>query len=439
MFSCPVPACCASFSSANRFHRHLTGTVRKNRCGAYINSISYECNRCSVFISTVPDVRDHLLVCFSPPLVDGNEVRNVDNNSVSVPAGVDVDSGGDLVDSDTGMKSDESVTSEEHLDDDCSEDSDFDSLSVPNNNLSSISTVAPDASLIQTINWQHIDDPEMRVLLELYKFCIKSRCTHASFRLLRSLPFLHSYTYVPSSLKDLRRKVQSFIEQKLILSKLYRIHLVTKSPSSLFHTPYSSIADAVRIWFSVPNIVDAVRRYNSLYLPANLVDDDAYARIIDDRNGIIRDGSYSYNSVADGLQYIMTIKACVPYFREEYVQAVSEGLEVLVCNFGLYQDGFVKHLNSLVTQTIFCLSLGRLHVIDGTEFELIIFISIECVVEALTGEASLTGLSSLIIMLADSKGVKELGENVYWEVLVEELLRYQSGKLFYPSIPILSS
>lgn len=47
--------------------------------------------------------------------------------------------------------------------------------------------------------------------------------------------------------------------------------------------------------------------------------------------------------------------------------------------------------------------------------------------EAATGEASLTGLSSLIMMIADANGVKELGGDAYWRAMVDEICRFEEG------------
>ena len=48
--------------------------------------------------------------------------------------------------------------------------------------------------------------------------------------------------------------------------------------------------------------------------------------------------------------------------------------------------------------------------------------------EAATGEASLTGLASLVVMLADSVGVKHFGGEAYWKLFVEELRNFERGK-----------
>ena len=68
------------------------------------------------------------------------------------------------------------------------------------------------------------------------------------------------------------------------------------------------------------------------------------------------------------------------------------------------------------------------------------FISLNCdyKVEATTGEASLTGLSSLIIMLANAVGTKSIGDDAFWRILIKELLRFERGRylqtfIYFPS------
>lgn len=47
--------------------------------------------------------------------------------------------------------------------------------------------------------------------------------------------------------------------------------------------------------------------------------------------------------------------------------------------------------------------------------------------EAAVGEASLTNLASLIMMIADANGTKELGGDIYWKVLVDEMCTFERG------------
>lgn len=48
--------------------------------------------------------------------------------------------------------------------------------------------------------------------------------------------------------------------------------------------------------------------------------------------------------------------------------------------------------------------------------------------EATVGEVSLTGLATLVLMLADVEGIKAVGSDAYWRIIVDEMCELEKGK-----------
>lgn len=189
--------------------------------------------------------------------------------------------------------------------------------------------------------------------LQLYRFCIEQNITVKGYRQLRKLPVFESCHDIPLNLKHLRRKVERYIEETFNWPPK-RIATIAGND-----TPYMSIDDCLAVWLAVPCIVNAVRDWRQKYLPLNLVEVGAYETLFVDRSARIAMGTYSYETVADGAFYLENVRDAIPLFEEEYLRAVDDDIEVLICTVGLYEDNFGKNLNSLISQTLFCTTLSR--------------------------------------------------------------------------------
>lgn len=49
--------------------------------------------------------------------------------------------------------------------------------------------------------------------------------------------------------------------------------------------------------------------------------------------------------------------------------------------------------------------------------------------EATTGESLMTGLSTLVVMLADANGTKSLGGDQYWRTTIDALKIFEKGNV----------
>lgn len=190
-------------------------------------------------------------------------------------------------------------------------------------------------------------------LLNLYRFCIERNITVKGYRQLRDLPMFEPYHDIPLNLKHLRRKVENYIETAFNWPRKRVVSIAGN------HIPYMSVDDCMAVWLAVPSIVRAVQDWGRKYLPSNLVDVDAYVNLIVDRHARVSRDTYSYDTVADGSFYLVNIRDAIPLFKEEYLRALDDEIEVLVCTVGLYEDNFGKNLNSLVSQTLFCMTLRK--------------------------------------------------------------------------------
>jgi hypothetical protein len=209
--------------------------------------------------------------------------------------------------------------------------------------------------------------PRFKLLFELYQYCSDAHCTHKSYLVLRKLSVFNTYPWMPRSYKTLRNVVRRFIEQQWIHGDSMRLVDIGVE-QKVYRTPFLSISDALKLWLSVPAIVSSIRKYNSKYLPNDLLDVEEYDRLIQARVGRIRAGVHLYETVADGDEYLDNIRQGIPLFACEVRKAQEEGLEVLVLNFGLYEDIFAKNINSIVIQTIFCLTLSKVQYLFTTNW-----------------------------------------------------------------------
>ena len=104
------------------------------------------------------------------------------------------------------------------------------------------------------------DDAEMKVALEVYKFCIKAKLTHESYRCLRRLSVFNDLQWLPLNFKDLKRKVARFVET-LWGGTIHRVATIpTSNINKAVATPYLSITGCLRFWLSVPSILSKVRQ-----------------------------------------------------------------------------------------------------------------------------------------------------------------------------------
>jgi hypothetical protein len=356
---CPVPYCGKTFRTLKVLSTHLKSSIRGNRCGAYIGVIQFRCE-CGEMCESIDLLNAHA-VLHSYSHQDEDSPMQSDQTDIFDMTDPDEDSG--LVHHSVVMSAEDNIIQDEiesTLEPDhilfnelslVSDDEDEDETYVM---LEGDGVLQP-SSPFQLIDFENalISNPKMREIIEIYQYCTESYSTHATYRKLRQLSVFSAYDHLPKNFKDLKRHVHMSVAD---------CHWPSMSVELLggkYYTPRLLPEDALKIWFSVPSILDSVRFYNRVYLPDNLLDNSLYDELIEIRQQRINSGEHRYENFADGSHCLNNIREAIPLFREEYVRAIDEGLEVLVCHFGLYEDDFGKNLNSLVTQTIFCLTLCK--------------------------------------------------------------------------------
>jgi hypothetical protein len=263
---------------------------------------------------------------------------------------------------------------------------------------------------------------ELAAAVGLYRFCNDSTCTIRHYKALRQLCFFDSYPHIPRTLESLEVLVSNYAEAFAGWVTPTNAWADCDADHD-FPTPYLSPQKAVTIWLSVPSILEATRRTNYTRLPPNLLDKSLYSQI---RGNRVRHGDdYEYSGVADGSWYLNSIENAIPLFEQKVVSAEEEGIEVLVITFGLFQDNFVKGLNSLVQQSLFCLTLSKF-LYGRSNFTCNIVLKVEAIsVES----AAAAGVSSLPVILADKASTKRFGDDAYWQLMIKDLQELQKGRI----------
>lgn len=341
---------------------HLKSVVRRNRCGTYNGSFDFECTcgellhtRQMIFahnalhsIKTSAIDADISLVALPDvvePYLTAGSIHDEQRDPDEIAA-ADGGVSGSVADFD-----DEDVMFHQLMDTNGDEDesNDSDSDRVDEVYECKRELIASAVGVKQLDNCPQ----SMKTLLLLYRFCLERNITVKGYRQLRDLPMFEPCHDIPLNLKHLRRKVEKYVEEAC---NWPRKRIVSVAGND---TPYMSIDDCVAIWLAVPCVVNAVRDWGRRYLPLDLLDVEAYEALLLERNARIAANTYSYETIADGSFYVENVRDAIPLFEAEYLRAVDDGIEVLVCTFGLYEDNFGKNLNSLVSQTLFCTTLSK--------------------------------------------------------------------------------
>jgi hypothetical protein len=201
---------------------------------------------------------------------------------------------------------------------------------------------------------------EEKLLIDLYLFAKKSYLTTRFYREMIDLGIVRKDVHVPKQFQDLKAQVQNIIQINTQWVQLTALtHSGEGSVGKTYTTPSMTVTNALQIWFSIPPILKAVKEHNIVNLPSNLLDLRSYDAIIETNNEDIASGEYLYDSVASGSQYLKTIKEAIPLFTDAYINANANGINTYVVTVGLYEDNFSKQLDSLISQTVYSLTLGN--------------------------------------------------------------------------------
>ncbi len=200
-------------------------------------------------------------------------------------------------------------------------------------------------------------DPQMKSTVEIYQYCVKAKSTYESYRNLRKLSVFKDLHWLPLNFKDLKKKVARFVES-VWGGMIHNTANVPSSNGQSVPTPYLSIMTCLRLWLSVPSILAEVRRCTAR-LPENIISIEGYEKLLRYRHTAMERGCEMYELVLDGTALLENLKTAIPLFNEEVLKAQNDGIEILVCHFGLWEDQFQKCLQSLVVQDLFCISLGK--------------------------------------------------------------------------------
>lgn len=385
-FTCPVPGCDRRFPTLKLLSRHLNCRFRFNRCGAFARPVYFECPHCCTVCWYVHSIRRHASECLPArrrpvfrnqiralriarqargpenqfptellaPVYEDCDNYNANLTGATPPSLSDLgyDSNGEDQDGEWFLFGDEDeVEPDDYEDDDSESDDDM----VPHLNI-----------MVRGIHyWIHryrelVRDDTIKFQIEIYRLCLLIRTTHKGYRAMRELSVFKHHEGLPLNLKDLARKVLSFVRTNfLCVTHVENVIIGGKS----YPTPYIKVEDAVAIWLTIPSIVATVRRHMTDYLPHNLVDIDEYTELQHRREASVRSCRHTYKVVADGALYLQNVCDAVPKFREQYIRARNDGVEVFLINLGVFEDGFGKNINSSVTQMLLCLTLCKCSII----------------------------------------------------------------------------
>lgn len=356
MWKCP--RCNLEAPSASKLHRHLSSRFRRLRCGAYEGVIDCRCC-CGKNCNTIASLRRHLrrfhLVKCSSSNSRLHSFTFIPRKRL--PANAYFESESSSNEEDRSVVEVHSPREDEHM--------------VPESLPSSyVPTFDAHAHNLCALEWTfdfrqfHLaleHNNRLRALSGFYHFCLESGCSVRNYRKLVRLQVIDPTLSVPKEIKNLRRYVETAFQE---LSgwpsmKLFRL---PRNFNPLRMSPvaaYVDANDALRIWLSIPPILAAVRESMDRYLPENLIDEAEYDDLIRKRKIDIESGVHVYESVADGSEYLPTIRSCIPKFRDNYVKALEDNIEVIVCTLGCYEDSFRKQKDSLINQQLFCLTLRK--------------------------------------------------------------------------------
>lgn len=204
-----------------------------------------------------------------------------------------------------------------------------------------------------------LHNPDLKVTFEVYMWCLDAKVKVGCYRRFRRLSVLPSNCNLPQGLQTLRNNVYETLKS-LLGGDIVKTIDIGYPWQELFPTPYINVLDAFSIWFSVPSIVSTVRKSNFRYLPRNLVDVGEFNALIARREVLVHADNYVYESVEDGSLYLPNIRDAIPLYKDAYIHAVHDGIEVILITLGMYEDTFSKNINSAVVQTIFTLTLCKL-------------------------------------------------------------------------------
>lgn len=360
LVSCP--RCNIQFQSINRLARHLASRRRRFRCGMYVGEVNFICD-CGRRYTRIRTLKAHLESHRRNIIRSGREhlstARSIRRTSQCIG----------FYNEDDDYENLEIIEGEVEGGERGGDYMNLSARTLPFAPADSLLPAGQDLSvnnvtLVPGISYSAFQeavnhDMKLKALAQLYRYCLSACCTTRAYRELAGLDVIDPSCQVPKRRKDLRKFVMTSVAstsgwvtmQKFSLPVYKRIHV---SP-----TPYITVHDALRIWLSLPVILLAVRDSMMNHLPENLLDENAYNDLIAKRSQAVHNGVHVYQSVADGSEYLPSVRACMDNFADAYSKALQDDIEVLVCTVGFYEDGYRKQKDSLVNQQMLCLILCR--------------------------------------------------------------------------------
>jgi len=316
-----------------------------------LGAIAFQC-KCGDILDRVPLIRAHALI-HAKVLHDDTDPDDFVAPD-QVPRSPHYGEGDEYSDEEEEKESEEGNVwyLYEEAGEDTSSDTDDDHAGLLSMSVDTSCPTAPQ-SLNMTMDYSVDLSVRKQRVLQLYRYVIDSRLTTSAYKALLKLPIISNNGDVPKNLKDLRHQVESILAEDYGWP-LQRVHCSVANGIS-YRTPYLSITDCLHIWFATPPILSALRSWQVTYLPRYLNDPKAFDDILLRR---MLSPNHSYETVGDGNWYIENVRDAIPLFESQYLAAIDDGIEVIICQVGLYEDGFCKNLSSLVSEMIYCATLG---------------------------------------------------------------------------------
>lgn len=343
------PRCRRQFGSTNRLSRHLKSRTRRFRCGIFTQPVDFTCE-CGRSFNSIRMIKAHLTRDHTKPHHMITQRLNRDfalDNSRKTHHEI-------------GFYNEDGDSAAEHTEQPVIIDSaNSSSLSDGNADCNTAALIPPASfcygSFVAAVNGSR----RLRGLMQLYKYCLTSGVTVRAYRQLVELDVIDTTFQLPKQRRALRALIMDCAEETSGWVTLRSFTLPDYQLLNISPTPFMTVMDALRIWLSLPILLTTLRDSMMKYLPDNLIDLDSYDEMIDKQARDVTAGIHIYETVADGSEYLPSIRACVPKFRNEYIRALEDDIEVILCTVAFFDDCYRKQKDSLVNQQIFCLTLCK--------------------------------------------------------------------------------
>lgn len=345
------PRCKVQFGSTNRLSRHLRSRVRRFRCGIFSEPVRFTCE-CGRTYTSIRLIKAHL--------TRDHTRRGHREVGRGIPLNSNVTR---TAPREVGFYREDP----DGVDDRAEEGDIVTNLPPPRPNSNGVSEPVHDATFSSpAASFSYASFHELvngnrrlKALSQLYKYCLTSACTVRAYRQLAELDVMDQSYLIPKQRRGLRSLIMDSVEETSGWVALQTFTLPSYRSLNISPTPFMTVMDALRIWLSLPIVLAQVRDSMMKHLPDNLIDVNSYEEMIQKQADDILRGSHVYETVADGSEYLPSIRACVDKFRSAYIKALEDDIEVIVCSVAFFEDGYRKQKDSLVNQHMFCLTLRK--------------------------------------------------------------------------------